>query len=198
MLLGMASFVCPGETRLGDRWVVRDLPDGLLMAVIDGLGHGRLAYEAAEQAAMVMESRPQDPLERLFAEVHRAQTGFRGVVMSAARIDTRRSLMTWLGVGNVGGVILRHSPDSSAPRRHWLALHPGLLGTSLPALRSEAYPLSGGDVLVMTTDGIRMGYADGMRQGRTPQELADYIIASHRTGNDDAMVLAARYPGPAS
>ena len=50
-----------------------------------------------------------------------------------------------------------------------------------------------GDTVILATDGIRDGFADGLAVAGTPQMMADAILAKHAKGNDDALVLVARY-----
>jgi len=47
----------------------------------------------------------------------------------------------------------------------------------------------------MTTDGIRAGYLDRLDAAAASQDLADKILAEFAKGNDDAMVLVARFTG---
>jgi hypothetical protein len=53
-------------------------------------------------------------------------------------------------------------------------------------------PICPGDLLVLATDGIRAGFAQGLALGDPPQQIADGILARHLKGNDDALVLVAR------
>jgi negative regulator of sigma-B (phosphoserine phosphatase) len=60
----VATAVMPGEIEAGDRHVVCPLYDGVLVAVIDGLGHGVEAAAAARMAAGVLEKHAGDRLRR--------------------------------------------------------------------------------------------------------------------------------------
>jgi phosphoserine phosphatase RsbX len=52
-----------------------------------------------------------------------------------------------------------------------------------------------GDILILTTDGIRAGYVDGLEHVGDTQALADRILGQYAKGGDDALVLVARYLG---
>ena len=45
-----AFISLPGESQCGDRHFVADVPEGTLLAVVDGIGHGDEAAFAAERA----------------------------------------------------------------------------------------------------------------------------------------------------
>jgi hypothetical protein len=78
-----------------------------------------------------------------------------------------------------------------------LLLHAGVVGLQLPPLRDFGIPVARGDTLILATDGIRGGFAEGLTLEGTPQQLADRILARDDKGTDDALVLVARYVGGA-
>jgi phosphoserine phosphatase RsbX len=71
----------------------------------------------------------------------------------------------------------------------------GVVGYQLPRLRPSEIPVAPGDTLILATDGVEHGFADGLDLLQPPQELADGILAGHGRGSDDALVLVARYLG---
>jgi hypothetical protein len=119
------------------------------------------------------------------------------VVLSAAAFNAAESTVTWLGVGNVDGVLLR--ADSLAnPRREFLLLRAGVVGVKLPTLQATILPVAPGDTLVFATDGVRNDFAGHAHPSDPPQRTADRILSQHGKGTDDALVLVARYMGGAS
>ena len=60
--------------------------------------------------------RPGVTTEELDARCHDRLRATRGVVMSLASLDQERGILTWLGVGNVAGVVFR-TPVHSDQRR---------------------------------------------------------------------------------
>jgi serine/threonine protein phosphatase PrpC len=134
----------------------------------------------------------------LVERCHRALKGTRGAVLSVALFDHRDRSMTWLGVGNVEGMLLyADSPTRSGPARASLVTRGGIVGSELPRLHAEVLPVAPGDTLILATDGIREGFAEGLSLDASPQQLADHILARHGKGTDDALVLVARYLGGA-
>jgi hypothetical protein len=190
---GAAGFALEGGAS-GDVHVVAAFPGGALAAVIDGLGHGPEAAAAANLAASVLEASPADPVDALLARCHEALRRTRGAVASLASFDARTASVTWAGVGNVEGFLLRADP-AVRPAREAITLRGGIVGYQLPAPRLAAVPVARGDVLVLATDGLRSGFGDGLSAAAPPQEMADAILARHARGSDDALVLVVRYLG---
>src|SRR5204862_1863083 len=50
-----------------------------------------------------------------------------------------------------------------------------------------------GDTVILFSDGIKDGFAETLVLSNSPQEIADSVITRHVKGNDDALVLVARY-----
>jgi serine phosphatase RsbU (regulator of sigma subunit) len=189
-----AGLPLPGEVESGDLHLVRTLPTGVLIAVVDGLGHGVDAAIAARAAVAVLDRHAEEPLVALIERCHRALVGTRGAVMSLAQLDHRAATMTWLGVGNVEGILLYGDPNAR-PARASLVTRGGTVGRDIPPLRTVVVPLSPGDTLLFASDGIKSGFAEGATGGARPQQIADQILANYAKGTDDALVLVARYLG---
>jgi len=120
----------------------------------------------------------------------------RGVVISLAAFNAVDETMTWVGVGNVEGVLLRADPTVD-PGNESLLLRSGVVGSRLPLLHASIVPVMRGDTLIFATDGIRSEFAQRLALGDGPQQLADRILAQYAKGTDDALVLVARYVGEA-
>jgi negative regulator of sigma-B (phosphoserine phosphatase) len=186
-----ASRRYEGESESGDLHLVQASGSGVLVAMADGLGHGHEAAEAARIAMGIVEAKAEEPLVSIMRACHEALMGTRGVVMSLVRFDPELSIAS-ISVGNVEGVVLRADFEL---RREWLVSQSGAVGHALPILRERSIPVTPGDVLVLATDGIRPTFPDHVRNGERPQDSADRILASCLKGNDDALVLVARYRG---
>jgi len=195
---GVASRALPGEAQSGDLHLVKQVGTGALVAVVDGLGHGAEAATAARAAVAALERHATESPVPLVERCHRALQGTRGVVMSVAVFSRSDRSMTWLGVGNVEGLLLYGdgAARSGSPRAG-LVTRGGIVGSELPRLHPVVLPVASGDTLIFATDGIREGFADGLSPEASPQQLADQILARHGKGTDDALVLVARYLGGA-
>ena len=191
----VADLVQPGQSESGDRSVVLPTGEGGLVAVVDGLGHGAEAASAAKVAVRALERGANRPVVQLFRDCHSSLIGTRGAVISAAAFNARSETMTWLGVGDVEGRLLR-APSSASPRTESLLLRGGVVGVHLPTLVSEVVPIHRGDTLIFATDGVRSDFLDAPLPPLESQALADYILAHWGTQTDDALVLVVRYLGP--
>lgn len=190
---GVAGCPFPGEEASGDRCTVVPRQDGMLLAVIDALGHGVAAESTARRVAAVLEQHAEDPLPLLLERCHRALMGDRGAVMGAAVIEGARRRMTWAGVGNVTGLLF---PSRMAGTRERLIAPPGIVGGQLPRLKTAVVPLAAGDMVILATDGLREGFAEGVLPSQEdPRRMAERLIADHATRADDALVLIVRYLG---
>src|SRR5207247_4228602 len=138
----------------GDRHLVTPSPEGGRVTVGDGLGHGAEAAEAAKGAVRSLERHGQAPIIPLIKACHRSLAGTRGVVMSVAVFDARAETMTWVGVGNVEGVLLR-AQATVRPQRESLLMRGGVVGGHLPALGAQIIPVIRGNTLIVGTDGVR-------------------------------------------
>lgn len=189
---GVASRALPGQPTSGDLNVVKSFSDGLLVAALDGLGHGEEAATAAAVAAATLEMHAGEPVMTLIQRCHEALRATRGVAMSVASFDVSRGMITWLGVGNVEGVLLRRS-FTRAVAEVPLLLRAGVVGFQLPSLDVEVVPVSVGDTLIFATDGIHSDFARGLARNYPPQKAAEKILARHAKATDDALVVVARY-----
>jgi serine phosphatase RsbU (regulator of sigma subunit) len=191
---GVATLALPGQSESGDRHVVRDFPGGALVAVVDGLGHGEEAAAAAQAAASTLEDHAREPLSALVNRCHERLRGTRGAVMSLAAFDRKKATLSWVGIGNVEGVLLRDDPRA-VPQRESLLLRGGVVGHQVPSLHVSNMPVARGDLLIFATDGVHGGLDRRPARGETPQQVADRILRQHGKGLDDALVVAARYLG---
>lgn len=190
----VAARALAGERESGDACVMAPFPGGVLVGVIDGLGHGPEAAEAARVATATLESRPGGQVIDLVRACHDALRRTRGVALSLASFHAATGTMTWIGVGNVEGALFR--VDRNAPRpRDALMLRGGVVGYQLPPLRAASHRVHPGDMLLLATDGIAGGFTERSPIGRAPQPVGEEILQLHGKATDDALILVAIYRG---
>jgi len=166
----------------------------VLVAGIDGLGHGDEAARAARTAAGVLRESPSRDLVLLVQRCHAALSSTRGAAISLAFVSPSDRGVTWLGVGNVEGRVLSGDPWAIRPKGS-LALGNGVPGHELPPVRAATLELRIGDVLVLATDGVEAVFADSLDISGSPQAISERILADHWRPTDDALVVAVRYLG---
>jgi len=194
---GVAEAPMVAGTASGDLHVVRQLPEGgVLAAVIDGVGHGNEAAYAARAACRTLNSSPLEDAVSLVWRCHEALKQTRGVVMTLL-VLSQSGAMTWMGVGNIEGVLYRSDASGRTQASHVL-LRGGVVGDRMPPLRAESVTLQPHDTVILATDGIRPEFSDDLAPGEEPQAIADRILSRFRKGTDDALVLVVRCLGDQS
>jgi serine/threonine protein phosphatase PrpC len=191
---GLAKRAHVGEGESGDLHMVCCNQHGVLIAVIDGIGHGEEAAEVAKTAAALLQSSVDEPVISLVERCHEKLRGSRGVVLSLAFVSPEQKMMTWLGVGNVHGVLVR-ADTKRGNAQESLLLRAGVVGSKLPYLQASVLPVSHGDTVIFATDGIQSDFSTTLSARENPQRAADRILSHFRSGNDDALVLVARLTG---
>jgi len=189
---GVAMLTRPSQAVCGDRHVVKAFPDGALVAAIDGIGHGDEAADAANIAVAILETYSDESVLSLLERCHHDLRTTRGVVLSVASFCAVESTMTWVGVGNVEGRLLRADPRAQ-PRHESLVLRGGVVGGQLPTLSASMLRVAPGDTLGFATDGIRSDFPERLTVSESPQRAADRILAGYSKQTDDALVLIARF-----
>ena len=191
---GVAKYVLPGQGESGDHHLVCCNRSGILIAAIDGIGHGEEAASVSKAAAALIRSAADEPIISLVERCHEKLRSTRGVVLSLAFVNPEHGMMTWLGVGNVHGVLMR-SDAKNGNSQESLLLRAGVVGSQLPALQATVIPVAKGDTLFFATDGIRSDFPASLSARENPQRAADRILEQYRSGNDDALVLVTRITG---
>lgn len=192
---GSATVPMAGETECGDRCLVQPSARGMLVAAVDGLGHGSEAARAAQLAVDVLQqAKGDETLSTLMQRCHEHLSGSRGVVMSLAEVDVGNRQLSWLGVGNVEGRLARFQAYGHQPCQE-LLLRPGIVGVELPKLREAMETIARRDLVVLASDGVDPEFYDAIDHGSEPADIAGKIVHEHHHGKDDAVVVVARFTG---
>jgi serine/threonine protein phosphatase PrpC len=179
---------CTGHTLSGDAAVVVPWPGGAFLGIVDVLGHGPSAHEVARRAAAFLAVRADPDVTGVLRALHEDLRSGLGAVAGACWIDGGTGEVRWAAVGNV---TLR-SYGSVTTR---LDGRDGLLGQVLPTLREQGLRLGAGDVLLLTTDGIRdqvsLAEYPGLRED-DPAFAARRVVLRFGREHDDATCIVAR------
>jgi phosphoserine phosphatase RsbX len=191
----VAARSMEGQNVSGDLHLVKPFDYGVLLAVVDGVGHGDEATRAARKAVTTLTRHAHEPIIELIERCHRALTQTRGAVMTLASLNGRDETLSWLGVGNVEGRLLRARFHDDGHAEENVMLRSGMVGFKLPPLMPTVVSVESGDLLIFATDGIRDGFTEGLDQSQPTQAMARAIMRHAYKGHDDALVLVARYLG---
>ncbi|MFB7755461.1 SpoIIE family protein phosphatase [Streptomyces sp. NPDC056121] len=186
--VGLVCVPADREQHCGDACAVIDTDGARTAIVIDGLGHGPHAAEAAQAALRSFHAAADRPLPHLLTAIHRSLRRTRGAAVGVLRLQSEQA--EYCGVGNIRVVAL--SPHQVHRR---LTGQPGVVGWNLPAPQSRFFPLPKGATAVLHSDGIdsRWTHSPSRFLLRLPPSLLAVAVAhNHRSTRDDAAVLAAR------
>jgi negative regulator of sigma-B (phosphoserine phosphatase) len=187
---GAAGLMHEGEGRSGDVAVFAPSRRGALVVVIDGLGHGGFAADAAEAAAAVVRERVDEPPHELLEACHEALRHTRGAVMTLVWFDLHARSLEWTGVGNVEARLVRAGERPDSP-----VVLGGVVGMNLPKARLTTVALQPGDTIVLATDGVAADFSEAVEPGTPAQRIADRALERYGKGTDDALVAVVRFLG---
>jgi negative regulator of sigma-B (phosphoserine phosphatase) len=189
MEFGIVHRPKSGRNVSGDAYLIKEEEEATLICLIDGLGSGEAAAEAAQAAIRCIEVVNTLSLSDIMAECHQALRGTRGAVMALLRVSFVESAIAFVGVGNIGIHIRSTAPIKPISRN-------GIVGYRLPRLQEFTYPYTPGDLFVLHTDGISSRFTlDGAlwaKEAQDVQTLANVIAQDFGKENDDVTVLVAR------
>lgn len=193
---GVAGQAAPHESVTADAHLLLPTSTGLLLAVIDGSGHGPEAAQAAQLAVTTLREAPEQSVIAHLRNCHAALAGSRGAVMTLADYHQQDCTLTLCGVGNVEAVLFRARPAAGAAAQESAMLRGGVVGAHLPEPFATTVPVHGGDVLVMASDGLRHDFSPETVLRSPPRQSAGVLLRKHARGTDDAVVLVVRFPEP--
>jgi anti-sigma regulatory factor (Ser/Thr protein kinase) len=191
LTVGGVSVPVTGETVCGDGWLVLPHPAGPIAAVVDGLGHGPIAAEAAAAAAAALTGAGFSSLPEALSIVHDGLRATRGAALSLLQIDAVAGVARFAGVGNVGGLICQNGTERRA-----VSLN-GTLGHSARTFRDFSYPWLVGSAFVMFTDGLISHWSLTDYPGllhHDPALAAAVLYRDYSRGRDDVTVVVGRSP----
>ncbi|PYX42629.1 MAG: serine/threonine protein kinase [Acidobacteria bacterium] len=187
--IGVVSEPIAGEEVCGDQWAIRVISNGMLIMIADGLGHGILANEAAQEATQVLaQTRYLEPAS-IVNEVHHALKKTRGAAVAVAKLDCQKKLLVFAGVGNISGNIV--SPGSS----RGLPSHNGTAGQHASRIQEFSYPWRSDDLLVMHSDGLASRWDMERYPGLLNKHASMIAAMLHRDFSrrrDDVTVFVAK------
>ena len=190
-----AGVPIAGEQRSGDLAVFAPYEGGALVAVVDGLGHGDEAADAAEAAGQILRAHADWEPQALLQRCHRALRGTRGAVMTFAWFDLALERIRWAGVGNVEARLVRGT-DLRGARHAGPVVLGGVVGFQIPhGLRTSTVDLLPGDAVAFATDGIMADFSAVLDPVLAPQAQAERVLREHGKGSDDALAVVVRWKG---
>lgn len=178
------------ESVCGDGWHLRWEGPRLVASLVDGLGHGPQASEAAEQAMAVAAEAGHLPPSELLERIHARLSRTRGGAVAVFACDLADGNARFAGVGNIAASV--HA--AGAPSRG-LVSHPGIVGGQYRQMPAFPLQVAAGMLLVMHSDGLQTRWNLEQYEGLFFRHPALVVAVLHRDfdrGRDDVGVIAAR------
>lgn len=201
--IGAATRALPGCDVNGDAFVSIAWDDGILVGVIDGVGHGREAHRAACAARQYVEKHFDRPLAEIFSGTARVCHGTRGVVMALARFDCipdtqreeclqqRIDRITFASIGNIEARAYGGSGRMNLQVRRGIL---GLMGfMHQPVVSTSNWCAD--HMLVIHSDGVRSHWSfDSFPEFITlpADQVAAKLLHNMGRAEDDATVLVVK------
>nr|WP_251106601.1 SpoIIE family protein phosphatase [Alloacidobacterium dinghuense] len=186
---GAISVAVAGESVCGDAWSSCHTPERSIYIVADGLGHGPLAAEAAQEAIRVFHESSERSPEQILGEIHGALAKTRGAAVSIAEILYDRRSVNYAGAGNIAAVLW-----SKGKSRSLVSMN-GTVGHSVGKLQSFSYPWESNSMLIMHSDGLGTRWSldqyPGLSQ-RHPALIAAVLFRDFSRKRDDATIVVSR------
>jgi anti-sigma regulatory factor (Ser/Thr protein kinase)/serine/threonine protein phosphatase PrpC len=182
------SRPCRGEYVNGDLAMIERRDHLLMLAVIDGLGHGVEANAVSTRARDFLKSRWSEDVVGTMRLLHEALRGSLGAVGGIAVLNTHSGEVRFAGIGNIAYRLF-------GPRATRLISMAGNLGHQIRSPRVQHHQLGEEDVAVMYSDGIK----DRFDQEDYPQlryqgaeTIARTVVQRFGKPHDDATCIALR------
>lgn len=186
---GAISVPFSGEESCGDSWSVDQQPGRSLVMMVDGLGHGMYAAEAARAAVQAFRQNVHRRPAAILEAAHGALRSTRGAAMAVVELDLDQKSIRYAGIGNISAVVVGGAARTS------LVSHNGIIGHQARKFQEFVYPWRSDGVLIMHSDGLSTQWRLEDYAGlavRDPSLIAAVLYRDFSRGRDDATVLAAR------
>ena len=189
--VGAVCLPIDGETVCGDGWAVVQTAERAVILLVDGLGHGASAAQAADVAIATFRTMVTRPPTEIVEGLHEALRATRGAALGVADVTatTDGASVRFCGVGNTVAKLVRDGAPLALPSMN------GTAGLQVRSMQEFVQPWTGGAALVMHTDGITTRWRAEAYPGvlaRDPAVLAAALQRDHSRGRDDATVLVFR------
>ncbi len=185
-----AAVICTamhGETLSGDSWSISE--DGRSFCVVDGLGHGILAADAAKVGIEIFNKHPGTSPGTALERMHAAMKSTRGAAAAIVQTNPDAGTLDFAGIGNISCILMREGKSQN------LVSHNGTLGHQLRRVQQFSYPYKRRDLLLMHSDGLttqpKLGIPASLLS-QPPNVIAPFLFSEQLRGRDDATILVNR------
>lgn len=186
---GVVSLAMRGEPVSGDGWGTRLTADHCFFMVVDGLGHGVFASEAAREAERVLANSQATSAANILRDCHDALKKTRGAAAAIADISREKRTLAFAGIGNISATVI----DTGS--RRGIASHNGTLGHQMHKIQEFTVPWNDDSILIMHSDGLGSKWDLNSYPGlatKHPSIIAAMLYRDFQRERDDVTVMAAK------
>jgi anti-sigma regulatory factor (Ser/Thr protein kinase) len=186
LCIGAVCLPLLGEESCGDAWAVDIHSDGATVLMVDGLGHGDGAADAALAAISAFDNQATQTPEALMWSMHESLRATRGAAMEIAHLDYLRNEITFVGIGNLTALILDNH------ERHQMVSHNGIVGHNLRKVQSFQGAWRAASSCILCSDGISTQWNLDHYPALSachPSLIAGVLYRDFRRLRDDSMVV---------
>jgi anti-sigma regulatory factor (Ser/Thr protein kinase) len=140
-----------GETVSGDGTYFKNDGKMVKLLVADGLGHGKEANYAVNEAVIAFKQCPYDTPVDIMRFLHQSIRKTRGMVGSVVIFDLENKTLQIAGIGNIAAKFLHFGGEV---KNH--ISYNGIIGHNIPnTMNSQQYSFDDYNMLILCSDGIK-------------------------------------------
>ena len=179
-----------GELVCGDAWAVSPGHFCNKILVVDGLGHGIHAFDAANAALRTFWEHTRARPESILSALHQALPGTRGAVAAVTEIDWDKRELRWAGAGNIAGTLVPVTGKASS-----MVSHTGTVGQNVTRFQEFTHRWPDDGLLIVHSDGLSTRWTLEPYPGlsrKDPSLIAGVLYRDFVSRHDDVVILVAR------
>ncbi len=178
------------EEVCGDAWAVTAGHVRNTILIVDGLGHGIHAFDAAKEALRAFREHAGERPASILEALHQTLRGTRGAVAAVAEIDWDKRELCWAGAGNISGTLVPVEGKASS-----LVSHRGTVGQNVTRFQEFTHPWPTEGLLILHSDGLSSRWELVSYPGlsrKDPSLIAGVLYRDFASRLDDIVILVGR------
>jgi anti-sigma regulatory factor (Ser/Thr protein kinase) len=178
------------EVACGDGWHLAIADARLVVTMIDGLGHGLQASDAAELGMAAAADADLRSVDEVLSQMHARMARSRGGAAAVFSYDRESGQCQFAGIGNISAAV--HNGTASS---RGLPSHPGIVGAQFRRIQAFSLHAEPGNLLLMHSDGLQTRWNLGQYDGlfyRHPALIVAVLQRDFDRGRDDTGIVAIR------
>ena len=174
-----------GEIDCGDAWHLVSNGGSTAVIMVDGLGHGSFAAQAAQAGINSFIASPWLPPKEILQRAATAMARTRGGAAACVQLD-KDGAVSYAGLGNISGTLM------SRVHSQGLVSHSGIVGIQAQRVQQFEYQRTPETLLIMHSDGVSARATPNERPqlfAHHPAIIAAALYRDFGRGHDDATVV---------